>query len=317
MHYPNNDAFTRFMPPEAVKIFVSYAHEDQAFRNVLGTHLASLVRIGLVTPWYDAHIRAGIEWAEEISRHLNTADIILLLISPAFMASDFCYHVEMTQALERHHSGDARVIPIIVRPTYWELTPIGKLQALPRGGKAINAWRNRDQAYRYVVQDLFDEIKLLHSQRWLEKSGISQEIGRYDQALEACDASIALNPANIPAYESKGALLWKLERYREALHVYEEIIRLDPKHIVAHMHRAYALWVLGRHEEALIACKHVISLDPENSLAFLIMGGLYELLRDQSHRRAKQIDAARARLYLTSKYAIINPDILPIRQANG
>src|SRR5690242_9935490 len=104
-------------PPE---VFYSYAHKDEALREELETHLSMLRRQGHISGWYDRNIDAGIEWAQEIDEHLNTAQIILLLISADFLASDYCYSVEMQCALQRHEAREARVIPIILRPVSWE-----------------------------------------------------------------------------------------------------------------------------------------------------------------------------------------------------
>src|SRR5690242_18483104 len=97
----------------AVKLFFCYAHEDEPLLNNLKTHLRPLQREGLINIWYDRDISAGTEWEEEIDRHLNEANIILLLVSPDFMDSDYCYGTEMQRALERHERGEARVIPVI------------------------------------------------------------------------------------------------------------------------------------------------------------------------------------------------------------
>jgi TIR domain len=102
----------------SVSIFFCYAHEDEALLNKLKTHLFPLQRAGLVDVWYDRDISAGTEWEREISQHLDAAQIILLLVSPDFMYSEYCYGVEMKRALERHQRGETRVIPIIVRPVY-------------------------------------------------------------------------------------------------------------------------------------------------------------------------------------------------------
>src|SRR6266487_4660896 len=101
-----------------VEIFCCYAHEDQALLKKLITHLASLERQGCIRIWADKDIGAGAEWEQEINKHLNTAHIILLLVSPDFMASDYCYGIEMKRAMEKHQAGTARVIPIILRPVY-------------------------------------------------------------------------------------------------------------------------------------------------------------------------------------------------------
>src|SRR2546423_15619257 len=103
-----------------VEIFISYAHEDEALLNKLKAHLRPLQREGLIDTWYDRDISAGTDWKREIDIQLKTAQIILLLVSPDFIASDYCYSVEMQQAMERHEKGEARVIPIILRPVYWE-----------------------------------------------------------------------------------------------------------------------------------------------------------------------------------------------------
>src|SRR5216683_1299922 len=110
-----------------VKIFFCYAHEDEPLLNKLKTHLKPLQRQGLIDVWYDRDITAGSEWEREIDAQLDNAQIILLLISPDFMDSDYCYGIEMQRALERDQRGEARVIPVIVRPVYWQGEPLGKL----------------------------------------------------------------------------------------------------------------------------------------------------------------------------------------------
>jgi len=98
------------------KVFISYSHKDKAFRDELANHLSNLRRQELISDWFDGDIIPGTEWKKQILEHLNTAKIILLLISADFMASDFCYSIEMKQAITRHDNNEARVIPIILRP---------------------------------------------------------------------------------------------------------------------------------------------------------------------------------------------------------
>src|SRR2546429_9932386 len=100
----------------SVSIFFCYAHEDEALLNKLKTHLRPLQRQGLIDVWHDRDISAGTEWEREISQHLNSAQVILLLVSPDFMFSEYCYGIEMKRAMERHEHGEARVIPIICLP---------------------------------------------------------------------------------------------------------------------------------------------------------------------------------------------------------
>jgi tetratricopeptide (TPR) repeat protein len=265
-----------------------------------------LVRAGFVTQWYDGDIQAGTEWAEEVYAHLNTADIILLLISPDFMNSDFCYHVEMTRALERHTLEEALVIPILLRPTYWKDTLPDKLQVLPRGEKPVSTWRNRDQAFLGIAKDIFAQITLLLSQRWLEQVNTFYDTQQYNHALQASEKAIRFNPKNVSAYLSRGALYWQLKRYEDALDTYERVIELDADNIIAHMSKCYALWVLGRYQIALQSCERAILLHPENTILYLLKGQLHELLRDQAYQKARQLGGAKAE-YLDQKYLIMQP----------
>jgi TIR domain len=118
-----------------IKIFFCYAHEDERLLNQLKIHLKPLQRQGTIEMWYDRDIDAGAEWEHEIDRHLDTSDIVLLLISPDFMNSDYCYSIEMKRAMERYENGEARVIPIILRHVYW-LAVVMMLQLI--SGKPIH-----------------------------------------------------------------------------------------------------------------------------------------------------------------------------------
>jgi tetratricopeptide (TPR) repeat protein len=144
-----------------VEVFYSYAHKDEAFRNELEKHLSLLRRQGLITAWHDRHLLPGTDWAQAIDEHLERASVILLLISADFLASDYCYGLEMQRALQRHQANEARVIPILLRPVDWKGAPFAHLQALPTGAKPITTWRDRDAAFtdvaagiRRVIEDL-------------------------------------------------------------------------------------------------------------------------------------------------------------------
>lgn len=143
-------------PIEApVSLFYSYAHEDEPFRNELEKHLAVLRRTGVIAPWHDRRITAGHEWADEIDRYLESAQVILLLVSADFLASDYCWGVEMNRALARHDAGDARVIPVMVRPVdFFSGVPFARLQALPRDARPITEWPNKDAAWADVARGI-------------------------------------------------------------------------------------------------------------------------------------------------------------------
>jgi hypothetical protein len=135
-------------------VFFSYAHRDEALRNELAEHLRLLERQGIITGWHDRRITGGTEWAGAIDEHLRTAQIILLLISASFLASDYCYDVELRHAINRHEAGEARVIPVIVRPVDWHSAPFGKLQALPKDGRAVTSWPNPDEAFADIARGI-------------------------------------------------------------------------------------------------------------------------------------------------------------------
>jgi WD40 repeat protein len=155
---------------EAINVFFSYAHADERFKNTLEKQLSLLKHQGYIVGWNDRDIQAGEEWEQEIDSRLKTAQIILLLISPDFMASDYCYSVEMTEAMKRYQAGEARVIPIILRPTDWQGAPFSKLQALPTDAKAITRWENRDEAFLNVVQGIRNVVQAFRTQQDHTKS---------------------------------------------------------------------------------------------------------------------------------------------------
>jgi hypothetical protein len=157
------------MTTEAIKVFFCYADQDDSLRGELEKHLSPLRRVRYITGWFDRNIQAGTDWRQEIETRIDTANIILLLVSPDFIYSDYCYTFEMRQAIDRHKEGKAYVIPIILRPVHWQETPIGELQALPTGGKPISQWDNRDAAYLDVAQNIRQLIGKLLTKQILSK----------------------------------------------------------------------------------------------------------------------------------------------------
>jgi len=133
-------------------VFFSYSHRDEALRDELETHLSALKRQGLIDTWHDRRIGAGTEWAREIDENLERADVILLLVSPYFISSDYCYDVEMRRAIERHDAGEARVIPVLLHPCDWHGTPFGKLQATPKDGKPVSLFANQHEAFLDITK---------------------------------------------------------------------------------------------------------------------------------------------------------------------
>ncbi len=136
------------------KVFFSYSHADENLRNRLEKHLSSLKRQGFIETWHDRRITAGGEFDGEIRQNLEDSQVILLLVSADFIASDYCYDVEVQHALERHESDSATVIPVILRSCDWHSAPFGKLLAAPTDGKPIILWQDQDQAFVDVVEKI-------------------------------------------------------------------------------------------------------------------------------------------------------------------
>src|SRR5690349_20333746 len=140
---------------DGVKLFYSYAHEDGELRKELDKYLAILRTDGIIECWYDRQITAGEEWKGKIDANLNSADIILLLISADFFNSDYCRDVELRRAMARHEQGEAVVIPVILRPSPWKKATFSKLQALPTDGEPVTTWpHGRDAAFTDVSEGI-------------------------------------------------------------------------------------------------------------------------------------------------------------------
>jgi hypothetical protein len=140
------------VPPGPVEVFFSYSHKDEPLLDELRKHLGILKRSGVISEWHDRKISAGSEWKGQIDHHLDTAGVILLLVSADFISSGYCWDEEMTRAMERHDRGEARVIPVILRPVdNWYAAPFGKLQAVPTDGKPVTKWDTVDEAFADVA----------------------------------------------------------------------------------------------------------------------------------------------------------------------
>src|SRR5262249_21325737 len=139
-------------PP--LKVFLSYAHANEAHRKRLATHLSALEDEGLITIWHDRKITGGRAWAGAIDEALHSADIVLLLISADFLASDYCNDVELTEAIRRHDTAQARVVPVILRSCDWKRSRLARFNALPPDGVPVVEAEHPDQRFLAVAEGL-------------------------------------------------------------------------------------------------------------------------------------------------------------------
>ena len=264
-------------PMKEIKLFYCYAREDKPLRDELEKNLSWLKRRYHLTNWHDREILPGEEWEQAINKNLNTADLILLLISPDFMASDYCFSKEMQRALERHKAGACRVVPILLRPTFWEDAPFSSLQLLPTDAKAITRWHNRDEAFQDVTAEINRMIKdlllsLKTKEEWDTEGNTLYQLKRYEEALNAFAQVIRLDPNFATAYIKKGNTLNELERYEDALTVFDQTIHLDPDSVNTYYGKGRALTELKRYEEALTAFGQAILLDPSSAYTYKGLG---------------------------------------------
>ena len=138
----------------AARVFISYAHKDEALLAELAAQLKILERNGLIEHWHDRKIVPGEEWDGRIKSELESADIILLLVSHDFINSDYCWGVEVAQAIARHEAGTACVIPIILRDCLWQDAPFAKIQGLPKDMRPVVDWPSRDAAFADVARGI-------------------------------------------------------------------------------------------------------------------------------------------------------------------
>jgi formylglycine-generating enzyme required for sulfatase activity len=207
-----------------VRLFYSYSHRDEAFRQELEAHLSFMRRSNLTAEWHDRKIDAGDEWKVQIDHYIGTADIVLLLISADFIASDYCWSEEMTKALARHERGEASVIPVILRPCRWKSTPLAKLQAVPKDAKAISEWSSRDAAFDDIAAAIERTVAKLMEHRCRATEQVRAEAEGAHQRAEAEAARLAAEQrTNAKAKEERQRL--EAEANREA----EELTKAEAK----------------------------------------------------------------------------------------
>jgi predicted helicase len=204
-----------------IKIFYVYAHEDEALRKKLNAHLSILQREGLIGTWHDQDVSPGALWADEVQRQLKQAQIILLLVSSAFLASDYLYGQELQLALKRHAAGEAVVIPVILRPVDWQAAPFAHLPVLPKQGKPVVNWPTRDAAFLDVAQGVRAMVEQLTGRTVApEPVPMQQEERRFSsrrQSTLVAEETLVSTPAALTPSVLKKAV----ERYHKELHAYD------------------------------------------------------------------------------------------------
>jgi tetratricopeptide (TPR) repeat protein len=259
-------------PPKQgpLKLFYCYAREDENLRDKLAQHLEPLRREGLIITWYDREITAGRDFKQEILLRIDTSELFLALVSPAFISSDYCNDVELCRALNRHIFGEMRVIPVILRSVDWQRLPLGELLALPKDGKPVTAWKTLDkgledvaQGIRTVVKEFqgrkttfAPEISVLEETKGIELLSLGSNTGSdsfYWEALEAFRRAVHFNPYNMDAWTGMAEAMFSLKKYQDTLLVCERVLQIPtqtPHYWATYTIKAETLERLERFEEA-------------------------------------------------------------------
>jgi hypothetical protein len=176
----------------AWKVFYSYSHKDAELRERLGTYLAPLAHQQKIIEWYDRKIEPGADWETDIREELDSAHLILLLVSEDFLASEYCFGIEVERALTRLKRGDAKVVPILLKPCLWQESRFSDLQMIPRDAKPITSWASREEAFVEVATELRSLITA-------PPPSLSDSIPE-SGAVERFDASLDLVRAQVRSY---------------------------------------------------------------------------------------------------------------------
>jgi tetratricopeptide (TPR) repeat protein len=243
-----------------MSFFYVYVYQDKAMRDELDRYLAVMKMDGVIAKWYSLEISPGEDWEQEMKLLLfNSADVILLLVSPDFIASDQGFSVGVRRAIERHERGEARVVPVILRPVVWESMPFGKLEVLPIDGKPITMWADQVEAFLHVavgvlrvVTELVNRKVPKTKEEWVLEGKGHYDGQRYEEALAAYKNALELDGEDGLVRETVGRISIELGRYEEALGVYEGILETAPS-ASAYLFKGLALQRVGRSLEALEA----------------------------------------------------------------
>jgi tetratricopeptide (TPR) repeat protein len=315
-------------PAKPIEVFFSYSHKDEELRDQLSNHLSTLKRKQFITAWHDRRIGAGTEWANEIDERLDAADIILLLISSDFLASDYCYDIEVKRAMERHDAGEARVIPVILRPVDWKGAPFGKLQALPRDARPVTEWPNRDQALLDIAQGIraaAEELAFSQHQRLFASFAKVESLGNWANVISLGERLLQSIPDHLPECQSLrsriaaayvkrwkrcfderhqdmvGCLSIKTKRNEDQSQVIDQIladldraIQLEPENAEYHYIHFSVLRERNRGDDANAALERAIELDPSTAQYYFARSIWKWKYRDETkaardHQRAVEL----------------------------
>ena len=253
-----------------LEIFCCYAREDQELLQQLRKHLMPLQKQNLIKIWSDTDLSAGDEWENVLHKHLESADIILLLISTDFIDSDYCYSTEMKRAIERHDKDSAVVIPVLLRFTFWQDAPFAKLQMVPTDLRPVKSWPDSDQAFHDITTHIHRVVSQLRLKRALTIADAYAQEGKYQEALAVYELVLRLDEKNGPALFGKATMLYQLGKIDASITAFAQAVQIAPnaETITSALLYARALAQQERFTESLTVYDRALSLDPTNAALY-------------------------------------------------
>ena len=258
-----------------VKIFLAYSRNDSEYLKELKTHFTPLERSGKVIIWYDGKIEPGAVWEVSIKKQLHSADIILLLVSASAIASDYFYDTEMKDALKRHEAGIAKVIPFILRPCAWKATPLASLQAIPKNGKAVTTWIDRDEAYSDAINSLWELINNLKNKKDHKNQSFKKE-----ENLTNVNPKIEIPQKDYYYNEKKNIISEEKEQIGSTNYIQSNRkIKFYPQRVKLKRARILILTIIGiiGAFSAFLADEHFVIFVFFPSIGILVLTALYSL----------------------------------------
>lgn len=294
------------------KAFISYSHQDKSYLARLQVHLKPLERAGLVSFWDDTQIQPGANWRTEIKQGILSAKVAILLISPDFLASDFIANDELPDLLLAASQGGAVILPVILKPCSFKLTPLEQYQAVNNPARPLSTLAEHEQDHVWVqvaerarralnATGTFGAPKT--KEHWVEEGRSHASAQRYSEAIAAFETALALDGNFARAHFEKGSALSVVNRFQEALTALGQAIQLDPHHAAAHRRKGYVLNQLQRYGEALAALEYSILVEPDYARAFIGKGdALLGLRRPQealtAYGEALRLDSKAVHAYV-------------------
>jgi tetratricopeptide (TPR) repeat protein len=302
------------MSSSIVKVYYCYAKEvkeDEDLRDRLTAHLTPLRRARKLTIWFDVQIQAGSYWKLEVEKQLQEADLILLLVSADFIQSDYCYNLQLTQALNHYEAGKVEIVPILLRPVLWEETLIKQLPLiLPTSRLPIALWPNRDEAFVNIAAAIRDLIQSKLARKRsispdegsiLDQLGESVLIMRCPQCgnqnrigarfctrdgVDLLASQMIIAPKPMPTQRTKedwvkqGRLFAEQRFYADALAAYEQALLLDSHYATACFYKGQVLYLLQQYPAALAAYNQAIRYSQDSAAPYCHKGDTLRHLQD-------------------------------------